>query len=304
MGRACGYVVVMAILLAGCGGGADGDGGAAGPDASTSSSPTSSGDTETSTDPFTEPSTEPGDTAVPDETDRPTDSGGNGGDDSGGNSGGEDERVLEVAGPTLDNTYPTNPFALPRVGGSSCILLSNRLSDVAVTVDSVKLINLQPTGNPGLALGDAPNQHPQCVNAPSEQTWTVRATCVGARLEPDAASACPVEVRSTGTVGTDYTARLVLRLSATCTTPVGEPCDRLVGRATPTPAEPVTVTWEFSRRYSSCLVPRDRDGAEFLPEEADGGCPSTTPTPSPSESPLEPGSETPSDTTTASPSDG
>jgi hypothetical protein len=62
----------------------------------------------------------------------------------------------------------------------------------------------------------------------------------------------------------------------------GEPCARLVGRSTPTADNPVTVSWTDTRRYCSCLVPRDRGGAEFLPAEGDGRCPSDSSSDSPS----------------------
>lgn len=279
MRRASAYLLVLVVLLAGCGGSPESNDGSASSDAS-STSRSSPRDSELPTESTGGP--------VPEESDRPTSGdegeGEDGNEDEGdGDGDDEDERVLEVGGPTLDNTYPTNPFALPYVGGSSCVLFSNRTSDVTVTVHSVRLINLQPPEDPGLELGTEPSEHPQCSNQPAEQTWTVYANCSEAKLEPNAATACPVEVRSIGTIGTDYTARLILRLSATCTDLVGEPCDRLVGRAAPTATQPITVTWEDSRRYSSCLVPRERGGAEFLPEEGDGRCPLDTATASPSE---------------------
>jgi hypothetical protein len=270
----CAAAAVVLLALAGCGGGSDPDG-PAGPASSTSDPDP--------TQPDDEVPTESDDGPVTDETDLPPDT------DDGGEDG-DDERVLEVGGPTLDNTFPTNPFALPHVDGSSCVLFTNRTSDITVTVRSVDLVNLEPPGDPGLVLGPTPSEHPQCANAPGfpgevGESVTVFATCTGAQLEPDEATACPIEVRSVGTEGTDYTARLVLRLSASCTGVVGEPCDRLVGLATPTAEAPVTLVWEDSRRYSSCLVPRDRGGAEFLPEESEGRCPTDSPSESPSESP-------------------
>jgi hypothetical protein len=310
------------LMLCGCGGGAEPDG---------SGTPVSSTAVPTQTDPGDEVPAEPDDGPVAEESERPTDGdgsdggggdsaggggdsaggggdsagGGGGGDsgggDGGGGGGGEDDRVLVVGGPTLDNTFPTNPFALPDVGRSSCVMLTNRTSDLTVTVDSVRLVNLEPPGDPGLQLGSQPDAHPQCGTDPGfpghvEGAETYYSTCVDAELQPDAGSACPVEVRSVGAEGTDYTARLVFLLSATCTEAVGEPCDRLVGRATPTAEDPVTVVWEFSRRYSSCLAPHDRSGAEFLPEESEGRCPSDPPTPSPSDAtespPEEPGTAT------------
>lgn len=238
--------------------------------------------------------TEPGETVIPAESDRPTDGG-----SEGGGAGPEDERGIEVAGPTLDNTFPTNPYALPRVDANSCVIFTNPRGDVTVTVDSVRLVDQQPAGDPGLALGDQPGEHPQC--APGHPSYPVDTDeiaddCVGADLEPAERTGCPVEVQSVGQVGTDYTATLVLRLTASCTTLSGEPCARLAGRADPTPADPVTVTWSEVRSYCSCLVPRERDGAEFLPEESQGRCPSGTPSAAPSEEPEpdpdeEPGSE-------------
>jgi hypothetical protein len=200
MSRASVYVVFLVVLLAGCGGSRESNDGSAGSDAS-STSPSSPRDSEL-------PTESTGGT-VPEESDRPTSGNGDDDDDDDGDGDGngdgddEDERVLEVGGPTLDNTYPTNPFALPYVGGSSCILFSNRTSDVTVTVHSVRLVNLQPPGDPGLALGTEPSGHPQCSNSPGEQTWTVHANCSEANLEPNATTACPVEVRSIGTLGTD-----------------------------------------------------------------------------------------------------
>ncbi|WP_210428957.1 hypothetical protein [Nocardioides eburneiflavus] len=306
----------MAVLLMLCGCG----GGTAEPEEQ--GNPVSNAADPMPTDPGDEVPAESDDGPVAEESDRPAESdedgNGNGNGDGNGNGNGdgeddgegdgdgdgdgdgEDDRVLVVGGPTLDNTFPTNPFALPDVGRSSCVMLTNRTSDLTVTVESVRLVNLEPAGNPGLQLGSQPDAHPQCGTAPGfpghvEGAETYYATCVGAELEPEEGSACPVEVRSVGVEGTDYTGRLVLVLSATCTSAVGEPCDRLVGRATPTVESPVTVVWEFSRRYSSCLAPHDRSGAEFLSEESEGRCP-TGPAPPPSsgatESPSEPGTET------------
>lgn len=285
-------LAVLLLTSAGCtGGGDDGDTGYSANRESSSVSPDSPSPGA--------PPLEPGSTVVPPESDRPsgTGGGGGGGGEGGGGGGGdgdEDVRVIEIGGPTLDNTYPTNPFALPAAGRSSCVVFTNRSSDVTVTVRSVELINLQPPSDPGLALGTSPSQHAQCTTGSGslpEQLQTIHPDCVHADLEPDQATGCPVEVRSTGTVGTDYTARLVLRLAATCSGLVGEPCDRLVGRAAPTSAEPVIVTWEVSRNYSSCLVPRERGGAEFLPEEADGRCPADTPGAAPSETSASSGQE-------------
>lgn len=293
---------VLILLLAACGG-SDTEGSAqASRTATASSAPPSSA-----------VATEPASSAVPHESDRVTPDenegggGGNGGNGAGngggngagngaGNGGGsgddskgdnkgddgseEDDRVIEIGGPTLDNTFPTNPFALPRVGGSSCIIFTNSASDVAVTIESVRLVNLQPPGQPGMELGQTPSAHGQCGPHFVESHVTMHPHCDGARLEPQGASGCPVEVRSVGQAGTDYIARLVLRLTATCSDLVGEPCDRLVGRAEPTAEAPVVVAWEVTRRYTSCLAPHHREG-EFSEEEGSGRCPPVVESPSP-----------------------
>ena len=256
-------ILMLLVALVGCGGPNDGA------DSSPPLPPIASGEQ-------SEVPSEPGGDTVPAESERPQ-------DEEGGGGGVEDERDLEVAGPTLDNSFPTNPFALPRVGATSCVIFTNPRADVPVTVLSVRLADQQPSGNPGLALGDTPSAHDQCLPShPSypEEVPTLVDHCVDAVLDPQERTGCPVEVRSVGSIGTDYTAILLLRLRATCTSLSGEPCARLTGRADPTSGDPVTVTWTEARRYCSCLVERERSG-EFLPEEAEGRCPVDEPSPTP-----------------------
>ena len=196
---------------------------------------------------------------------------------SGGSGGGggedKDEKVILTAGPTLDNTFPTNPFALPTPGRSSCVLWTNRDMSVAVRVVSMRLEQQEPADDPGLALGDNPRAADQCAPSFLPEAATIVDQCPGAVLAPEQKVACPVEVKSVGSVGTDYTAKLVFRLSATCTNTEGNPCSELVGKAGPTAAKPVEVEWVMTKNYSSCLVERDRSGADFFPEEAKGECP-------------------------------
>ena len=262
-------ILMLLVALVGCGGSPDGA------DSSPPLPPIESAEQ-------TEVPSEPGGDPVPAESDRPP-------DEEGGGGGVEDERDIEVAGPTLDNSFPTNPFALPRVGATSCVVFTNPRADVPVTVLSVRLVDQQPPDDPGLELGETPSAHDQC--RPShpgypEEVQTIVDHCVNAVLDPQERTGCPVEVRSVGSVGTDYTAILLLQLRATCTSLSGEPCARLTGRADPTSDDPVTVTWTETRRYCSCLVERERSG-EFLPEEGDGRCPVDEPSPAPA-SPSEP----------------
>ncbi len=278
-------LVVLVVVLAGCGGGYDGE--------ETGASPPVTQQPSADSRPREVP-TEPGETTVPDEPEAPpgggSNPGGGGGSAGGGGTGGgstgggsEDDREIAIGGPTLDNTYPTNPFALPEVGRSSCVVFTNPRSDLPVTVRSVELRDQRPSGDPGLALGRTPSRHGQCgADFYPPGLRSLADECTDAVLEPEQRTGCPVEVRSTGTVGTDYTAILVVQLSATCTSLADEPCVRLSGRARPSPSEPVIVTWTDTRRYCSCLVPRERDGAEFLSEESQGRCPRDDPSEEPS----------------------
>ena len=286
MRRAVLSVLVSLVVLTGCSGPVDRGG------SNPSPTPSSPGGGATGVP------TEPGGGTVPTEPDPTAGGGGSGGGGSGGGrSGGggtsEDERDLEVAGPTLDNTFPTNPFALPAVGGSSCVIFTNPRADVPVVVRSVRLVDQQPSDDPGLVLGSNPSGHGQC--SPSHPSYpselqTLQPSCTDAQLRPAKVTGCPVEVRSTGSAGTDYTAALVLRLSATCTALSGEPCLRLAGRREPTAADPVTVTWTETRRYTSCLAPHTRSG-EFSDEEGQGRCPPVESASPPPGSDGDPGSD-------------
>ncbi len=277
MRRAIAFAVILFFALAGCGGTPE--------SAENPSPPSPVSNPDRDSDPGSVV-TEPGSGGVPDESDRPATGGGhgqsnggggNGGGGSGGGGGGgggeEDERVIEIGGPTLDNTYPTNPFALPRPNSSSCVIFTNTESDVPVTIHSVRLVDQRPSDDPGLVLGSNPSSYPQCQSGfypPGLEQMDE--TCLDAVLEPGRRTGCPLAVASTGDVGTDYTARLVLGLSATCTDRAGEPCSRLGRRGGSDERAPVTVTWTVNRKYTSCLVPRERDG-EFSEEEGRGECP-------------------------------
>jgi len=216
---------------------------------------------------------EPGESTVEDESDRGTDDD-MAGETTGGGGQGEDERVIEIGGPTLENTYPTNPFVLENVNIPTCTLFTNTESNVPVTVRSVSLVNQTPPNAPGLALGAKPATNGYCSPQGPDYPSSIRktfASCTNAKLEPAARTACPVEVRATGKDGIDYTATLVLRLSAVCTRVSGQPCARLPGRAHPTASDPITVMWTVTRHYTGCFAPRERDG--ISEEEMAGRCP-------------------------------
>jgi hypothetical protein len=308
MCRAIAYILILLVVLAGCGGPTKGA------DSSTAPEPTSSLSSSPSSSPSSSSEqsavpTEPAESTVPAESDRPTGGGGDGGGGDGGGDGGggggggdggggggdsgggggEDKRNIEFGGPTLDNTYPLNPWALRKAGMTSCVVFTNPRFDVTVTVRSVRLVNQQPSKDPGLALGANPSTHEQCRPGRPGDALKIKKLpddCIDAKLEPKERTGCPVVVEAVGRVGTDYTATLTLRLSATCTELVGEPCAKLAGRSNPTATDPVTVTWTETRKYCSCLIPRDDGGGS--PEEEKGRCPpvdkSTEASPSESES--------------------
>ena len=276
MPRMIAYILILLIVLAGCGGPPKGGDSSTAPELTSSPSGSPSSSSEQGVP------TEPVESTVPAESDRPTD----GGDGGGGR---EDERGIELGGPTVDNTYPLDPWALHREGMSSCVLFTNRKAAATVTVHSVRLVDQQPPNDPGLALGDNPSAHRQCnANQAPLGLEKILNDCTNAQLEPKQRTGCPVEVQSIGTVGTDYTARLVLQLSATCTSLAGQPCARLTGHSNPTATKPVTMSWTDERFYSSCLIPRQP--GEWG-EAQDGECPPVDATSNASPSESEPGSE-------------
>ncbi len=209
---------------------------------------------------------------VPGDADGGDDNGDSGGGEDNGGGGAEDERVIDIGGPTLDNTFPNDPFNLEDVGAPTCTQFTNGVSSVTVTVRSVRLVNHKPANDPGLALGANPASNFYCTRQSPHYPDNARKTfknCVNARLEPAGRTACPVEVRATGKVATKYTATLVLRLSAVCTQLKGQPCSRLSGRAKPTASNPVTVVWSYTHPYAACLIPRGPNGYD---EEAQRRC--------------------------------
>ncbi len=154
---------MLLLCLAGCGGsGEDLDPAAGFPSFTTSPTPSTSPTSPTSptslgpTGPTAGPTGSSDEPVTPEETtgapvpvesDHVTDDDNGGNDDGGGQ--GEDVRVIEIGGPTLDNTFPNDPFNLEDVGAPTCTQFTNDDSDVAVTVRSVRLVNHQPRQSPG-----------------------------------------------------------------------------------------------------------------------------------------------------------
>ena len=277
MRRATALSLMLLLCLAGCGGsGEDLDPAAGFPSFTTSPTPSTSPTSPTSptsgpTGPTAGPTGSSDEPVAPEETtgapvpvesDHVTD------DDNGGNDGGgqgEDVRVIEIGGPTLDNTFPNDPFNLEDVGAPTCTQFTNDDSIVPVTVRSVRLVNHKPANDPGLALGTNPASNFYCTRQSPDYPDSARKTfknCINAKLEPNGRTACPVEIRATGKTATKYTATLVLRLSAVCTQLKGQPCARLSGRAKPTASDPVKVVWSYTHPVSACLIPQGDEEAQ------------------------------------------
>jgi hypothetical protein len=183
----------------------------------------------------------------------------------------DDERVIEVAGPTLHNTFPNDPFRLDDSEQPTCTLFTNAVSNVTLKVTSVRLTNDTPPNNPRLVLGAHPAKNFFCTrNSPdfADPARKVYPSCVNAELSPDRRSACPLEVRAIGRLGTESTATLRLRMSARCTNLEGQPCAQLSGRAHPSRSHPVTVVWTLTKAYAACLT----RGSNGYDEQADRRC--------------------------------
>ena len=208
-----------------------------------------------------------------------------------GAGGGDDDRSIEVAGPTLGDDYPEYFGNIYPGGLSKCAYFVNDLS-YDVRVDAVAV------GAPLRVLNGCT---PDSREHPADPGCSV-----GRVLAASHAGGCSAGVTfASGTdLGRNYTPSMTWRLSVSCTDTAAPPCSTpSVVAAGPAPDHPVRARWSssISLRFCGATDYADDDGnpggTGYPPSD---GCSDQAPaTDDPSDDPSQDPSGDPSATTTA-----